>query len=122
MYNSPIFSRPNDPKNKDVMSWGIVLLVLIAIVCASSLVTAIQQDATAPPRPVRYRINSGKYGLVGIETIVPGDEDPSPIAISHIPYPTMVPNDPIFSSSVPSLDMGLFPGRRELQSDLYVRR
>ena len=120
MLNSPLYTKPNIPKNTDVMSWGIVLLVLIAIVCCSSLVAALREDATAPPRPKRVRIQSNRYGLDGIETIVPGDRVPDPVVLSHIPHPTIVPRDPVFASSVPPLDMGLFPGRREFQADLYI--
>ena len=124
MYNSfqrtaPVYTGPNG-KNADVLSWGIVLLILIAIVCASSLLVGIKSDVTAPPRPRRFKIESGSYMIEPNETIMPGDATPEPVAMSHIPYPTMVPNDRSFPSTVPPMDIGLFPGRREFQADMYT--
>ena len=117
----PAYRAPNSAKG-NVLGWGVVLLILIAILFFSSLVAGIQSDTTAPPRGVRYKIESGSYMIEPNETILPGDQTPEPVAMSHIPQPTMVPNtfpDP-FPSNVPPMDMGSFPGRTEFRADLYM--
>lgn len=126
MFNTNPYSRiPQTAQgNGDVLSWGVVFLILVAIISLSSMLAALRSDVTAPPRPRRFKIESGSYMIEANETIAPGDSTPEPIAISHIPHPTMVPNtfpDP-FPSNVPPMNMGLFPGRREFESDLYVPR
>jgi len=128
MYNSfqrsaPVY-RASNGNNGNVLGWGIVLLVLIAIISFSALLVGIKSDATAPPRKRRFKIESGSYMIEPNETIMPGDQVPEPVAISHIPQPTMVPNryDGSFPSTVPPMDMGLFPGRREFEADMYTPR
>lgn len=122
-YSSPYSRIPQSSHgNGDVLSWGVVFLILVAIISLSSMLAAVRSDVTAPPRPRRFRIDSGSYMIEPNETILPGNSTPQPVAISHIPQPTMVPNtfpDP-FPSSTPPMDMGLFPGRREFGEELYI--